>query len=349
MTSEPGDKEGGISRLSVTKTEFVPGSGSSSYVLISGSNLNIMRGGEEYSLPISWRVKKSADTYPIGSIGHLRQDIKDWGVKRATKHVLRGIAHATLFKSEIKNLQDLNRKKNPYVPSITRSRNGFYEMTFIHGEPGSYIYPEIDRDTKIFVANKYLDVAQSVFNDGYVNLEFSPKNSVIQVDFKTGRLQKVNMIDFGLSYPVDKNGQIEIDMDLLRRVEVRAGDDHDGYGIVPPEARDKTGKVKINAEKALVYSLATRVIFEIFSRGTREEVEFFKRSVSTDPNSRPSFKEFMDFYKNLPADEAKVGSCVSQRTLDRLKRRLGQWDSEIYIDSRKLDAALENLSKPNKG
>ncbi len=178
-------------------------------------------------------------------------------------------------------------------------------------------------------------------------MEYAPKNSIIIPDLKTGVPEKVMLVDFGVSFQIDSDGKIEVDMDLFNRSGVRINQNEDGVGLFPPELTGKTGKVKIDAEKCLVWSLAHRVASswlagEKVKEGFRG---FMRRARSTNPDDRQSLEEFVSFFKEIEIDDSKVTSCIPDDILKSNQEMLGRPDTEISIDEKQVSRIVDELTK----
>jgi len=311
-------------------------------------NLQFVRNGETHTIPIRKRIKKQAAmTQAFDSQKGFDDLEKDYGKERAEANYRQGKALKELFPQEIDVIQKLNDLKNPYVPKIGKVADDklSYEMEYIWGKSvKSATYGGTNTETKLVIVDQALTAIESVMKDGFINLEYAPKNMITQIDNQTGKSTGVILLDFGLAYPIDENGNVEIDMDLLKQAKVRIRYDEDGPGLVPPEAVEATGKVTINAEKALVWSLATRLILDLLNREPiKDHKLFFSRCRDKNPDNRPTFKEFLEFYRSIPFDKSKVGPNLSAKQLEEMKNLLGRRDKEIYIDEEKLNKALKEL------
>ena len=277
-------------------------------------------------------------------IEYWRERFGDNGVEKSTNQ---GKAAEVLFQREIDNILLLNQKGNINVPKITDSRENYYKMTFIRGISGEKSARlELSRDTKLLIVKKTLEAVKSVFNDGIVDMEYMPKNSIIVPNLKTGIPESVVLIDFGVSFQIDKDGKIEVDMDLFNESAIRIDADNSGAGIFPPELNGKKGVVKIDAEKALVWTLSQRVIsgwlFDVNVAGAKE---FMAKATSQNPDNRWSLDEFISYFNKIEIDESKVGSCVPEEKLNANKQMIGRPDNEVSIDEKQVNRIVEELTK----
>lgn len=280
-----------------------------------------------------------------------KERVEDWrsrfGNQSVENGINRGEAQEILFQREEDNILLLNQKGNQNVPKIVEHRPNYYKMQFIRGISGEKAeQTKPSRETKILITKQTLNAVRDVFKDGVVNMEYAPKNSIIIPNLKTGAPEKVILIDFGVSFQIDPNGKIEVDMDLFNKSGVRIDRDYDGVGLFPPELTGKTGKVKIDAEKALVWSLTHRVmggwLLHEKIPGIRD---FAKKAVSTNPEERWTLDEFISFFENIEIDSSKIGSCVPDDVLKANQQMLGRPDSEVAVSEKEVERILGELEK----
>lgn len=263
------------------------------------------------------------------------------------KSIKQGRAAEILFENETNNILFLNQKRNIYVPRITATRENYYKMTFIRGIGGEKSARlQLNPETKILIVRKTLKAVKSVFDDGVVDMEYAPKNSIIVPNLKTGIPESVVLIDFGISFKIDDKGEIEVDMNLFNDANVRINADGENVGIFPPELTGKKGKVKIDAEKALVWTLAHRVIsgwlFDVNVAGAKE---FMNKATSQNPEDRWSLNEFISYFDQIKIDESKIGSCVPEEILKSNQEMLGRPDTEVSIDEKQVNRIVDELNR----
>jgi len=335
-----------ISDLSISFEKKSLGFRTMNNVKLNSVNLDIEKGEQKFLIPLIKRVEKKVRAFR--NIGEYLSWAQETGLESANKDLFIGEAQKVIFKNELKNLTTLNKLKNPYVPRVVKAdKSGLsYVMEFVFGADGEPKRADINLSTKLVVLNQTLEAVLSTVQAGFVNLEVAPKNRIVKVDYKTGKPSGVILLDWGLSFPIDKDGQIEIDVGLLRKARVRIEKDEGGEGLIPPEARVKKGKVKINGEKALIWSLAYRLIYNYFNN---EQItnhrEFFLKCIDQNPNLRPKLSEFIKFYKSLPMAESEIQSWISSKDLEKMQKMIGRQDSEIVLPENKLNKVLDQLNK----
>ena len=137
-------------------------------------------------------------------------------------------------------------------------------------------------------------------------------------------------------------------MDLFNKASVRKWPDGDGPGLFPPELVGKTGKVKIDAEKALVWSLTQRVLRGWLSSEAVPGIgPVAKQAIKGNPEDRQSLAELIDFFDRLEIDSSKIGSCISEEALEANKQMIGGPDSEVLVKEREMKRVLDELVKLN--
>ena len=274
---------------------------------------------------------------------------KDFGDQDVQRKIEIGEANEILFQQEIDSMQLLNKTGNPHIPRIVENSKNYLKMQFIHGISGEKIKQNnLNKETKLAIVKQTLHAAEDVFKDGIINMEYAPKNTIIIPNLKTGIPERVVLIDFGISFQVDREGKIEIDMDLFNKASVRKWPDGDGPGLFPPELVGKTGKVKIDAEKALVWSLTQRVLRGWLSSEAVPGIgPVAKQAIKGNPEDRQSLAELIDFFDRLEIDSSKIGSCISEEALEANKQMIGGPDSEVLVKEREMKRVLDELVKLN--
>ncbi len=261
------------------------------------------------------------------------------------KSIKQGKAAEILFENETNNILFLNQKGNKYVPHITVHRENYYRMGFVRGISGEKsVRSGPNSETKILIVKKTLEAVKSVFDNGVIDMEYAPKNSIIIPNLKTGIPESVALIDFGVSFKIEDDGMIEVDMDLFNDANVRINADGENVGIFPPELTGKKGKVIINAEKALVWTLAHRVVggwlFDVDVAGVKE---FMNKATSQNPEDRWSLNEFISYFDQIKINESKIGSCVPEEILKSNQEMLGRPDTEVSIDEKQVNRIIKEL------
>ena len=155
------------------------------------------------------------------------------------------------------------------------------------------------------------------------------------------------MVDFGLSYPIDKGGEIDVDVALLRRAKVAVDDfvypSTTFLGIVPPEVRDMA-QGKINAEKAQIWSIA-RGLTGLYLKYDKIDGhrEFVAKCLNPNPVERPGFDELIGFYNELDVDLSKIEPVLKSKKVDDLNKTLGRSNTEILIPKEQMEQVLTDL------
>lgn len=313
------------------------------------SLLGEMRRGDEV-IPIhlvDFVEKRPALPWYYGDSDATNSAFYNYGEESTQKELLVAKEKVRLFKSETDNILHLNKLSNPYVPKIIDAKENYYKMVFVHGISGEDTNNlDLNFDTRMAIMKQAMRGVSRVFNDGVVNLEYAPKNTIIIPDKNTGRPISIQLIDFGVSFRVDEMGDISVDAGVLNgilRIETEGG----VAGLLPPELYRKQGMVKVNAEACLVWSLSHRVLRSWLRKADRIPGlrNIITRSEDDDPAKRCTLKELVDYVEGIRIKEVEIESCIPEEMLKKYRSMIGTPDSEVFVSEEQVARIADEMEK----